>query len=176
MNFELAERLTVLRKQRGYSQEALASALNISRQAISKWERGEASPDTENLIALAMLYKVSLDVLVGFSLPEEKDSEEASEDVVEESTVQLPTGSEKEDYENSEVKDLGSENDSSEVKDLGSENESVPSEAPTEQGFAIENDEYYVYISNGALTVTPKPKNKTSLLSRLLGKLFNTGK
>ena len=73
MNVELAERLTSLRKERGYSQETLAAALNISRQAISKWERGEASPDTDNLIALALLYNVSLDFLVGFSLPEREE-------------------------------------------------------------------------------------------------------
>lgn len=64
MNFQMADRLIELRKKHGYSQEDLADMLGISRQAISKWERAESSPDTENLIALSKLYKVTLDELV----------------------------------------------------------------------------------------------------------------
>jgi transcriptional regulator with XRE-family HTH domain len=64
MNIEIANRLVLLRKNNGLSQEALAEKLGISRQAVSKWERAEASPDTDNLIALANLYHVSLDELL----------------------------------------------------------------------------------------------------------------
>ena len=64
MNLEIANRLQKLRKERGYSQEELAQELGISRQAVSKWERAEASPDTDNLICLAKLYNVSLDYLL----------------------------------------------------------------------------------------------------------------
>lgn len=64
MNIAIANRLVELRKSHGYSQEALAAKLGISRQAISKWERAEASPDTDNLIALAELYGTTLDALV----------------------------------------------------------------------------------------------------------------
>ncbi len=64
MNIEIANRLVELRKANGYSQEALAAKLGISRQAISKWERAEASPDTDNLMALAELYGTTLDALV----------------------------------------------------------------------------------------------------------------
>jgi len=64
MNIEIAERLVKLRKQKGYSQEELADKLGLSRQAVSKWERAEASPDTDNLICLAKLYNVSLDELL----------------------------------------------------------------------------------------------------------------
>lgn len=64
MDLQLANRLQRHRKAHGYSQEALAAALGISRQAISKWECGEASPDTENLIRLAKLYRISLDELI----------------------------------------------------------------------------------------------------------------
>lgn len=60
----LGENLLKLRKGRGFSQEELADVLGVSRQAISKWERNEAYPDTENLIALSKLYGVSLDTLV----------------------------------------------------------------------------------------------------------------
>lgn len=64
MNIEIANRLVNLRKANNYSQEVLAEKLGISRQAVSKWERAEASPDTDNLIMLARLYGVSLDELL----------------------------------------------------------------------------------------------------------------
>lgn len=64
MNIEIANRFVTLRKTNGLSQEALAEKLGISRQAVSKWERAEASPDTDNLILLAKIYNVSLDELL----------------------------------------------------------------------------------------------------------------
>lgn len=64
MNVEIAQRLAARRKQAGLSQEALAERLGVSRQAVSKWERSESSPDTDNLIALAQLYGLSLDDLL----------------------------------------------------------------------------------------------------------------
>lgn len=64
MNVEIAQRLAELRRKKGYSQETLARELGLSRQAVSKWERAESSPDTENLIMLAKLYGVSLDELL----------------------------------------------------------------------------------------------------------------
>ncbi len=65
MSIQLGSNLADLRKRNGYSQEALAEKLNISRQAISKWERGESTPDTDTLILLSELYNVSLDELIG---------------------------------------------------------------------------------------------------------------
>ena len=67
MNIETANRLVKLRKDNGYTQEQLAEALGISRQAVSKWERAESSPDTDNLICLAKLYNMSLDDLLNTS-------------------------------------------------------------------------------------------------------------
>lgn len=64
MDIKTANRLQQLRKMNGYSQDALAEQLGISRQAISKWERAESSPDTDNLIALAQLYGMTLDELL----------------------------------------------------------------------------------------------------------------
>ena len=70
MTLEMANRLVQLRKDQSLSQEELAERLGVSRQAVSKWERGESSPDTDNLIALAGLYGVTLDELVhGTSAP-----------------------------------------------------------------------------------------------------------
>lgn len=60
----MKNRLVQLRKKSGLSQEELAARLGISRQAVSKWERAEASPDTDNLILLSRVYGVSLDDLL----------------------------------------------------------------------------------------------------------------
>lgn len=61
MDIKTADRLIELRKAHGFSQEALSEKLGVSRQAVSKWERGESSPDTDNLIALSQIYKITLD-------------------------------------------------------------------------------------------------------------------
>ena len=72
MNIKLADRLVELRKEHKLSQEALAEKLGLSRQSISKWERAEASPDTDNLIALAEVYGITLDQLLGNNEPEKE--------------------------------------------------------------------------------------------------------
>ena len=73
MTIELGNRLAELRKQHGLSQEELADQLGVSRQAVSKWERGEASPDTDNLIELARIYGMSLDELLGLKKDDKSD-------------------------------------------------------------------------------------------------------
>lgn len=60
----VSEKLLSLRKEHGFSQEYLAGELGISRQAISKWERGETLPNTESLMALSVIYGVSVDELL----------------------------------------------------------------------------------------------------------------
>ncbi len=79
MNIEIANRLQQLRKEKGYSQEELAQALGLSRQAVSKWERAESSPDTDNLICLARLYGMSLDELLNTSESTEEIRERTME-------------------------------------------------------------------------------------------------
>jgi transcriptional regulator with XRE-family HTH domain len=64
MNIEIANRLVQLRKANNLSQEQLAEKVGVSRQAVSKWERAEASPDTDNLIILSKLYGLSLDAML----------------------------------------------------------------------------------------------------------------
>lgn len=81
MNAEFAGRLQQLRKSNGLSQEELAEKIGVSRQAVSKWERAEASPDTENLILLSGLYRMSLDELVN---PNNKPVSLKKEDTVRE--------------------------------------------------------------------------------------------
>lgn len=83
MNEKMGERLLKLRMEHGLSQEDLASALGVSRQAVSKWERGEASLDTDNLIKLAEFYHISIDELLDHKVEkEEKKAEEKQDDKV----------------------------------------------------------------------------------------------
>ncbi|MBR2431582.1 MAG: helix-turn-helix transcriptional regulator, partial [Clostridia bacterium] len=84
MNIETANRLYQYRKSNNLSQEELAERIGVSRQAVSKWERAEASPDTDNLIMLAKIYGVTLDELLngkGEEQEEEKKSAPCNEDV-----------------------------------------------------------------------------------------------
>ena len=59
----IGQRICELRKERGYSQEYIAEQLNVSRQAVSKWETDQCAPDTYNLIALSELFGVSVEYL-----------------------------------------------------------------------------------------------------------------
>lgn len=57
---DLGARIKELRNERKLSQEAVAAALQVSRQAVAKWEANAASPSTANLMALCQLFQVSL--------------------------------------------------------------------------------------------------------------------
>lgn len=70
MNF--SEKLQKLRKSGGYSQEELANELNVSRQAISKWEQGTV-PDINNLLSISRFFDCSLDYLLNDAYEEIKD-------------------------------------------------------------------------------------------------------
>ena len=58
------EKLKKLRKEKNLTQEDLAERLNVSRQAITKWESGEGVPDIENLKQISIYFDVSIDELV----------------------------------------------------------------------------------------------------------------
>lgn len=60
----LAEKLVALRKQKGLTQADLAEKINVSRQAISRWEVGLSVPSTDNLVFLSRLYNVPVDYLL----------------------------------------------------------------------------------------------------------------
>lgn len=61
---DFAERLYTLRREKGLSQEQLAEKLNVSRQAVSKWESGTSLPESDKLLAIADFFGVSMDELV----------------------------------------------------------------------------------------------------------------
>lgn len=58
------EKLSLLRKQRGMTQMELAEKLDISRQAVSRWEQGTSEPSTENLVSIGKLFDVTVDSLM----------------------------------------------------------------------------------------------------------------
>lgn len=60
----LAEKIALLRRQNGWSQEELADQLNVSRQAVSKWEGGTSIPDLDKILKLSALFEVSTDYLL----------------------------------------------------------------------------------------------------------------
>lgn len=61
---KLADKILNLRKMHGMSQENLAEKMNVSRQAISRWEMGTALPDTSNVLQLSKLFGVTTDYLL----------------------------------------------------------------------------------------------------------------
>ncbi len=58
------DKIQILRKQRGLSQEEMAEAVGLSRQAVAKWEAGLTYPDIDNLIAISNYFKVTIDSLL----------------------------------------------------------------------------------------------------------------
>lgn len=60
----MEERINLLRKKMGLSQEELANKIGVSRQAVSKWESGQSMPDLDKIIALSDLFGVSTDYIL----------------------------------------------------------------------------------------------------------------
>lgn len=73
---ELKEKLVDLRKKKGLSQAELAEAINVSRQAISRWEVGSAIPSADKLMWLSKFYEVSMDELMGVGTDDKLSAKE----------------------------------------------------------------------------------------------------
>lgn len=82
----LAEKIAQLRRQKGWSQEELANHLQVSRQAVSKWEGGASIPDLDKILKLSALFEVSTDYL----LKDELEAPEVRAQSVVEETVREP--------------------------------------------------------------------------------------
>lgn len=134
MNIETAKRLYEYRKAHGYSQEELAAKIGVSRQAISKWERSESSPDTDNLIALAQLYGVSLDTLL---MGEEEPQKES--DITESGTADPHTESESGTDSGKEPETAESQATETENHEPQAETEPAAQPAQTENAYAYAN-------------------------------------
>ncbi len=71
----LSEKIYALRRKSGLSQEALAEKIGVSRQAVSKWETGAATPELDKLRALCACFGVTLDELTGEDAPGESKTD-----------------------------------------------------------------------------------------------------
>ena len=74
----LADKIIQLRKKNGWSQEELADKMQVSRQAVSKWEGAQAVPDLEKILRLGQLFGVTTDYLLKDELEQESFAEEAA--------------------------------------------------------------------------------------------------
>ena len=78
----LGQHIQALRKEAGYSQEALGEALGVTRQSISKWESDQAIPEVDKLVTLSRLFQVPVGVLLQVEQPvEPQDAKEHLEEV-----------------------------------------------------------------------------------------------
>ena len=80
----LADKIIRLRRKNGWSQEELADKMNVSRQAVSKWESAQTIPDLDKILQLSILFGVTTDYL----LKDEIEDEELTNDKASDSTVQ----------------------------------------------------------------------------------------
>ncbi|MDO4942929.1 MAG: helix-turn-helix transcriptional regulator [Lachnospiraceae bacterium] len=76
----LGDKITELRRQNGWSQEALAEKLDISRQSVSKWESNSSVPDLDKIIRLSEIFEISTDYLLKEDWELERTKENASND------------------------------------------------------------------------------------------------
>ena len=76
MSIKQGEYLKELRIRNNYSQEKLGELLGLSRQSVSKWEQGYATPDTDNLLKLSELYGISVDTLLRCGEDEQQPAEQ----------------------------------------------------------------------------------------------------
>jgi len=98
MDICIADNLKLLRYRNGYTLEAIAEIISVSRQSVAKWEAGDSVPDIMNCVKLASLYKISLDELVNRSLKDMLTNHFAAKDdricgvldVSSEGTIRIP--------------------------------------------------------------------------------------
>ena len=148
MDKKIANRLAQLRREKGYSQEQAAAALFVSRQAVSKWERGESAPDTDNLVALSKLYGMSIDQLLFREEPLLLNQDEPGEDHEEDSSAA------------SVVYTLGEEEDMTKYEGI------FPQEnSPLEASLPAKENSFYTSDRWKEMTSSEKIKKKESLVS-----------
>lgn len=170
MNIEIANRLVQLRKEHNLSQEALAERLGISRQAVSKWERAEASPDTDNLIMLAKLYGISLDALLLLEDASKATPEETSKESSEE-TSRETVGPEE------EIRRMAAEEEDAKDSTEEKDQESKKSEEYVHvglKGVHVKDKDSEVHVSWNGIYVDDKKRNEKVCIGN--GKAYVDGK
>lgn len=76
----LADKIIRLRKKNGWSQEELANKMNVSRQAVSKWESAQTIPELEKILQLSVLFEVTTDYLLKDEIEDEEFTDNTSSD------------------------------------------------------------------------------------------------
>ena len=84
----LADKIIRLRKKNGWSQEELAEKMNVSRQAVSKWEGAQTIPDLDKILQLGALFGVTTDYLLKDEIEDEEFTNDASDSVVKKISIE----------------------------------------------------------------------------------------
>ena len=88
----IADRILTLRKSKGMSQEELADAVGVSRQAVSKWESEQATPDLEKVVIMSDIFEVTTDYLLKGIEPVKNDDYKTMADVIDQKILTEKNG------------------------------------------------------------------------------------
>lgn len=88
----IADRIQSLRKQKGMSQEELADKIGVSRQAVSKWESEQSTPDLDKVVIMSELFEVTTDYLLKGIEPVAVNDHKTMADVVDEKILNEKNG------------------------------------------------------------------------------------
>lgn len=83
----IADRIQSLRKSKGMSQEELADRIGVSRQAVSKWESEQATPDLEKVVIMSEIFEVTTDYLLKGIEPVKTDEHKTMADVIDQKVL-----------------------------------------------------------------------------------------
>jgi len=83
----IADRIQSLRKSKGMSQEELADAVGVSRQAVSKWESEQATPDLDKVVIMSDVFEVTTDYLLKGIEPVKTDDHKTMADVIDQKVL-----------------------------------------------------------------------------------------
>ena len=83
----IADRIQSLRKSKGMSQEELADAVGVSRQAVSKWESEQATPDLDKVVIMSDIFEVTTDYLLKGIEPVKNDEHKTMADVIDQKVL-----------------------------------------------------------------------------------------
>jgi len=83
----IADRIQSLRKQKGMSQEELADRVGVSRQAVSKWESEQATPDIDKIVIMSDIFDVTTDYLLKGIEPVKSDDHKTMADVIDQKVL-----------------------------------------------------------------------------------------
>ena len=88
----IADRIQSLRKSKGMSQEELADKVGVSRQAVSKWESEQATPDLDKVVIMSDIFEVTTDYLLKGIEPVKSDDHKTMADVIDQKVLTEKNG------------------------------------------------------------------------------------